>query len=114
VPSMSRMPFDRILPITQTEDCRTGARGAGLVRGLVFRCPPKAESNRAGDSGEVVYPYSCPHSEVPPIGFEFGQTSQSGFAEHFEARSWTVEGPVRLSDVLPRLFLVSRSYSKRS
>jgi len=46
-PSMSRMPFDRILRITQTEVCRTGARGCGLVRGLVFGCPPRAESHRA-------------------------------------------------------------------
>jgi hypothetical protein len=113
-PSMSRMPFDRILRITQTAVCRTGARGAGFVRGLVVRCPPKAESHRAGDSNQVIHPQSYSHSEVPPVGFEFGPTSKSDLAEPFEARSWTVEGPVRLSDTPPRLFLVSRNHSSRS
>ena len=61
----------------------------------------------------MVHPHSCSHSEVPPFGFELGQTSQPDFAELFEARSWTVEGPVRPSDTYSRLFLVSPSYSSR-
>ncbi len=88
--------------------------GLDLVRGLVIRRPPEAETGRARDSNQVVHPHSCSPSEAPPVGFELGPTSESGFAEPFEARSWTVDGPVRPSDTFRRLFLVSPSYSSRS
>ena len=110
---MSRMPFDRILRITQTEVYQTGTRVPVWSEVWLSGVCRRPRGTELETQIRMVHPHSCSHSEVPPFGFELGQTNQPDFAELFEARSWTVEGPVRPSDTYSRLFLVSPSYSSR-